>query len=46
MKIPKAVKLPSGSWYVNVMVGGKRLSITAPTKQDAEKEAADRKSVV
>lgn len=44
MKIPKAVKLPSGSWYVNVMVGGKRLSITAPTKRDAEKEAAAIKS--
>jgi integrase len=44
MKIPKAVKLPSGSWYVNVMVGGKRFSITAPTKRDAEKEAAAIKS--
>ena len=44
MKIPKAVKLPSGSWYVNVMVGGKRLSITAPTKRGAEKEAAAIKS--
>lgn len=44
MKIPKAVKLPSGSWYVNVMVGGKRLSITAPTKREAENEAAAIKS--
>ena len=44
MKIPKAVKLPSGSWYVNVMVKGKRLSITAPTKREAENEAAAIKS--
>ena len=44
MKIPKAVKLPSGSWYVNVMVAGKRLSITAPTKREAENEAAAIKS--
>ena len=45
MKIPKAVKLPSGSWYVNVMVDGKRLSITAPTKRDAEKEEIGRAHV-
>lgn len=44
MKIPKATKLPSGSWHVNVMVGGQRMSITAPTKQAAEREAAAIKS--
>lgn len=44
MKIPKAKKLPSGSWYVNVMVDGKRISITAPTKKEAEQEAAALKS--
>lgn len=44
MKIPAAKKLPSGSWYVNVMVDGKRVSITEPTKRDAEREAAALKS--
>ena len=44
MKIPKAVKLPSGSWYINIMIDGKRLSITAPTKREAENEAAAIKS--
>nr|DAP96366.1 MAG TPA: Integrase [Caudoviricetes sp.] len=44
MKIPKATKLPSGSWRVNVMIDGKRISITAPTKKDVEKEAAAMKS--
>lgn len=44
MKIPKATKLPSGSWYVNVMVEGKRISITASTKKEAEQEAAALKS--
>lgn len=46
MKIPKATKLPSGSWYVNVMVNGQRISITMPTKKDAEREAAALKSGV
>ena len=40
MKIPTAKKLPSGNWNVSVMVDGKRVSITAPTKKEAEKEAA------
>lgn len=40
MKLPKAVKLPSGSWNVKVMVNGQRISITAPTKREAENEAA------
>lgn len=46
MKIPKATKLPSGSWYVNVMVNGQRISITMPTKKEAEREAAALKSGV
>ena len=46
MKIPKATKLPSGSWYVNVMVNGQRISITMPTKKEAELEAAALKSGV
>lgn len=40
MKIPKAIKLPSGNWYVNVMVNGRRISVTAATKKEAENEAA------
>lgn len=44
MKIPTAKKLPSGNWNVSVMVDGKRVSITAPTKKEAEKEAAKLKS--
>ena len=44
MKLPKAVKLPSGSWNVKIMVNGQRISITAPTKREAENEAAAVKS--
>lgn len=44
MKVPTAKKLPSGSWYVNVMIDGQRVSITRPTKKEAEKEAAAIKS--
>ena len=44
MKIPKATQLPSGSWNVVVMVGGKRHSVTASTKRLAEQEAAALKS--
>lgn len=44
MKIPKATKLPSGSWNVKVMIEGQRISITAPTKKEAEQKAAALKS--
>lgn len=44
MKIPKAVKLPSGNWRVSLMVNGQRISITQPTKKAAESEAAAIKS--
>ena len=40
MKIPKAKKLPSGSWNIYMMVAGERISITAPTKKEAEQQAA------
>lgn len=40
MKIPKAKKLPSGSWNINMMIEGRRISITAPSKQEVEKKAA------
>lgn len=44
MKIPAAKKLPSGSWRVQVSVSGQRYSVIAPTKKDAEREAAAIKS--
>ena len=44
MKIPKATHLPSGRWNVNVMIDGRRISVTAPTKREAENEAAALKS--
>ena len=44
MKIPKAKKLPSGSWNVNLMVDGRRVSITEQTKRAAEAKAAAIKS--
>ena len=40
MKLPKAKKLPSGSWNVQVMVDGKRVSVTAPSEKEAIAEAA------
>lgn len=39
MKTPKAKKLKSGNWRVQMMVDGTRRSFTAPTKQEAETEA-------
>ena len=39
MKIPKARKLPSGSWFVRVTVDGKVISITKPTEKEAIAEA-------
>lgn len=40
MKLPKAKKLPSGSWRVQVMVNGARISVTAPTEKEAVAKAA------
>ena len=40
MKVPKAQKLPSGSWTVRVVSNGRRVSITKPTRKEAEAEAA------
>lgn len=34
MKIPTPKKLPSGSWTAVVMVDGKRISVTRPTKRE------------
>lgn len=44
MKIPTAKKLKSGNWRVQLMINGQSLSITAPTKKEAEREAAALKS--
>lgn len=40
MKLPKARKLPSGSWFIRVQVDGKTISITKPTEREALAEAA------
>ena len=39
MKTPKAVKLKSGNWNVQIQVDGKRYSCTAPTKKEAQDKA-------
>lgn len=39
MKVPTAKKLPSGSWFVRVRVGGKDIGITRPTEKEAIAEA-------
>lgn len=39
MKIPEPRKLPSGSWFVRVMIDGKSISITKPTKKECRAEA-------
>ena len=39
MKTPKARKLPSGSWFVRVMIDGKSINITRPTEREAIAEA-------
>lgn len=40
MKIPKAKRLPSGSWNIGLMVEGRRMSITAPTEKECVAKAA------
>lgn len=39
MKVPKAKQLPSGSWNVQVMVDGLRVSITEPSEKEAVAKA-------
>lgn len=39
MKIPSAVKLPSGSWNIRLRLGGESISITEPTEQACIKKA-------
>lgn len=39
MKIPTARQLPSGSWFVQLRIGGKSIPITAPTQAAAVAQA-------
>lgn len=39
MTTPKAVKLPSGSWRIQIQIDGKRQSITASTKTEVIQKA-------
>lgn len=39
MKVPKARKLPSGAWRCQVLVDGKRISVTQPTEKKAVAQA-------
>ncbi len=40
MKLPKPKQLPSGRWNIQVMVDGKRVSLTADTEKEAVAKAA------
>ena len=44
MKLPKAKKLPSGAWRVQVMVDGKRVSVTASSEREAIAKAMEMKA--
>lgn len=44
MKVPKAKKLPSGSWRVQLMVDGEKMSITADTEKEAIAQAVSIKA--
>lgn len=46
MKIPAARALPSGAYRVQVMVDGRRVSVTDTDPKIAVAKAIDRKSVV
>ena len=39
MKVPKARKLPSGNYFIQMRVGGESISITRPTEKEAIAEA-------
>lgn len=39
MKIPKARRLPSGSWFIQLRIDGESISITKPTEKEAVAEA-------
>lgn len=39
MKVPKAKKLPSGSWFIHLRLGGENIPITAATEKDCIRQA-------
>lgn len=39
IKLPTARRLPSGSWFVQLRIGGESISITKPTEKEAIAEA-------
>lgn len=39
MKVPKAKKLPSGSWFIHLRLGGENIPITAKTEKACIKQA-------
>lgn len=39
MKVPKARKLPSGSWFIQLRLGGESIPVTAPTEKSCIREA-------
>lgn len=44
MKVPSAKKLPSGKWRCQIWIDGRRHSVTADTKREAERAAAGLKA--
>lgn len=44
MRLPEPKKLPSGNWRIQVLVDGKRVGRTFPTKEEAEYWAAGLKT--
>lgn len=44
MQIPKARKLKSGSWFIQLRLGGESISVTGPDKKKCEREATYIKS--
>ena len=39
MKVPKAKKLPSGSWFIHLRLGGENIPVTANTEKECIKQA-------
>lgn len=40
MKVPEPVRLPSGSWFVRMRLGGTSIPVTASTAKEAKRQAA------
>lgn len=39
MKVPKARKLPSGTWFIQLRLGGESYSVSAPTERECIRKA-------